>query len=106
MKPITAAEFNAEVLNAREPVVVDFYTSGCAPCRALSPILEEWETESGGGLKVVKVDAVAEAQLAASYGVTAVPALYLFSNGICVAQTIGLKSKNNLKQWFEDANRV
>jgi thioredoxin 1 len=103
MKPITAAEFSAEVLDAREPVVVDFYTADCPPCRALAPILEDWELESEGALKVVKVDAASETQLSASYGVTAVPALYLFSNGKCVAQTIGLKSKSNLKKWFDEA---
>ena len=105
MKSITAAEFDSEVLTAREPVVVDFYTAECPPCRALSPILEEWELESAGSFKLVKVDAAAEPQLAASYGVRAVPALYLFSGGKCVGQSVGLKSKNNLKKWFQEAER-
>jgi thioredoxin len=105
MKKISASEFDSEVLASKQPVVVDFYTDSCPPCRALSPILQEWENESGNSFKVVKVDAAAEYTLAASYGVTAVPALFLFSNGKVVAQSLGLKSKNSLKQWAGEALR-
>ena len=103
MKQITRAEFDSEVLASSAPVLVDFYTDSCPPCRAMAPILLEWETEANGSLKFVKVDAGSELELAASYRVNAVPAFYLFSKGRCVAQTVGLKSKNNIKKWFDDA---
>jgi len=105
MKQINSAQFESEVLGAKGPVLVDFFTEDCNPCRALAPILQEWELESEAGVKVVKVDAVADQALAVSYNVGAVPALFLFVDGKCVAQTVGLKSKRNLTQWVEDALR-
>ena len=105
MKNITSAEFNSEVLTNKQPVLVDFYTDGCPPCRALAPVLQDWEQESANSLKIVKVDAAAQQDLAISYGVNVVPTLFLFSNGKVVAQTVGFKSKNALKQWAEEALR-
>jgi thioredoxin 1 len=103
MKQISSDQFDTEVLRSTEPVIVDFFTEDCAPCRAMSPILAELELEANNALRVVKVDAAAEAPLASSYRVNAVPAIFLFSNGKCVAQMVGLKSKNNLKKWADDA---
>src|SRR5262249_9397203 len=50
MKNVDSAQFSSEVLGSKEPVVVDFYTQDCQPCRILSPVLEEWESESNGAL--------------------------------------------------------
>ena len=105
MKNVDSVQFSSEVLGSKEPVVVDFYTQDCQPCRALSPILEEWESESNGTFRVVKVDAATETTLASSYSVRAVPAVFLFSNGKCVGQSGGLKSKAGMKKWYEDALR-
>jgi thioredoxin 1 len=105
MKNVDSTQFSSEVLGSKEPVVVDFYTQECAPCRMISPVLEEWETESNGAFRVVKVDAAAEAALASSYGVRAIPAVFLFSNGKCIGQSVGLKSKANMKKWYEDTLR-
>jgi thioredoxin 1 len=106
MRQITAAQFDSEVMGSKEPIVVDFYTDDCPPCRALSPILQEWEQEANNAFKVVKVDAAAEATLASQYGVRSVPTVLLFSGGRCLAQTIGLKSKKDLKKWFDDGLRT
>jgi thioredoxin 1 len=106
MKQITAADFEAEVLRSKQPVLVDFYTDSCAPCRMMSPLLQELEAEAGGQFKVFKVDAAAEIELAATYGVRAVPAFYAFANGQCVGQTVGAKSKANMKKWFDDSIRT
>jgi|SRR5262245_15483858 len=106
MKQITAAEFEAEVLRSKQPVLVDFYTDTCQPCRMMSPVLQELETEAGGQLKVFKVDAASETELAATYGVRAVPAFYAFANGQCVGQTVGAKSKANMKKWLDDSIRT
>ena len=103
MRQITGAEFDAEVIGSKQPVVVDFYTDDCPPCRALSPVLQQWEEDSNGAYKVVKVDAAVEQSLAASYGVRAVPSLFLFSNGKCVGQTVGLKSKGNMQKWVSES---
>ena len=103
MKQVSAAEFESEVLRSQEPVLVDFFTSECSPCRMMAPVLQEIETEAQGQFKVVKVDAAAEAELAVQYGVRAVPAFFAFSKGKCVGQTVGAKSKANMKKWFEDS---
>lgn len=103
MKQISSTEFESEVLRATEPVLVDFFTDHCGPCRMLAPVLEEIGRESQGHIKVVKVDAASESALAASLGVNAVPALFAFKNGNVVGQTVGLKSKASLKKWFEDS---
>ena len=106
MKQISSTEFDAEVLRSKEPVLVDFFTDGCGPCRMLAPVLEELASEGNGLFKLVKVDAASESALAASLGVNAVPALFVFKNGNVIGQTIGLKSKASLKKWFEDSLRT
>jgi thioredoxin 1 len=106
MKQINTAQFETEVLGSKEPVLVDFYTDSYPPCRTMAPVLQEMEAEANGQFKVVKVDAAAEVELAASYGVRSVPSFFAFSNGKCVGQTIGSKSKANMKKWFEDSVRA
>ncbi|MFO1487369.1 MAG: thioredoxin [Verrucomicrobiota bacterium] len=106
MKQITAAEFETEVLGSKEPVLVDFYTDGCSPCKMMAPVLQEMETEANGQFKIVKIDAAAEGQLASSFGVRAVPTFLAFSNGKCLGQTVGAKSKASLKKWLEDSVRA
>jgi thioredoxin 1 len=105
VKQITHSEFDAAVLRSREPVLVDFFTDGCGPCRMMAPILQEIETEANGALQVVKIDAATEPALAASYRVQAVPAFLAFVNGRCVGQTQGTKSKTSMKKWFADSLR-
>ncbi|MEI9863408.1 MAG: thioredoxin family protein [Limisphaerales bacterium] len=105
MKQITGAEFESEVLGSKEPVLVDFYTDTCPPCRMMAPVLQEMENESNGQYKVVKIDAGAELQLTSSFRVNSVPAFFVFANGKCVGQTIGAKSKNHMKKWLEDSIR-
>ena len=103
MKQNTQIDFEFEVLAAKQPVLVDFYTDTCPPCRAMAPVLQEWETEANGAVKIVKVNAAEEPGLATTYRVNAVPKFLLFSNGQCVGQTIGAKSKNSMKKWFDDS---
>jgi len=93
MKQVASAEFESEVLRSKEPVLVDFFTETCPPCRMMAPVLQEIETEAQGIFKVVKVDAGTEQELAAEYGVRAVPAFFAFSNGKCVGQTVGANQR-------------
>jgi thioredoxin 1 len=105
MKQITSAEFEAEVLKSAQPVLVDFYTDNCGPCRMMAPTLQEIETEANGSLKIVKVDVAAEPMLASQFRVTAMPTFLAFAKGNCVGQTVGAKSKASMKQWFEESVR-
>ena len=106
MKQVSGIDFETEVLRSKEPVLVDFFTETCPPCKMMAPVLQEISDEANGQFKIVKVDAATEAELAATYGVRAVPAFYAFANGKCVAQTVGAKSKANMKKWFEDSIRA
>lgn len=106
MKQVSGIDFETEVLLSKEPVLVDFFTETCPPCKMMAPVLQEISDEANGQFKIVKVDAAAEAELAATYNVRAVPAFYAFANGKCVGQTVGAKSKANMKKWFEDSVRT
>jgi thioredoxin-like negative regulator of GroEL len=99
MKQISAADFPAEVLQSPIPVIVDFFTKECAPCRTLKATLEHLEREQAGQFKVVTLDASADAELAAWHRVNSVPAIFLYRGGQCVGQRSGLPSKRDLLQW-------
>jgi thioredoxin 1 len=106
MTQITGAEFESQVLGSKEPVIVDFYTNDCPPCRMMAPLLQEMEAEAKGQFKVVKIDAAVEMQLASQFRVSSVPAFFVFANGKCVGQTLGAKSKVHMKKWLEDSIRT
>jgi len=89
----TVASFQKEVLEASEPVVVDFWAEWCGPCRMISPILEEISNEYQGKLKIVKVNVDEEPQLAMDYQVTGIPLLGVFHNGKMVKQMVGARPK-------------
>lgn len=99
MKQITATEFAAEVLQSPIPVIVDFSTESCTPCRTLKVALDQLEREQAGQLKVVTLDASADAELAARHRVNTVPALFLYRAGECVGQRSGVASKKELLNW-------
>ena len=99
MKHITATEFPAEVLQSPIPVIVDFSTQECVPCRTLKATLEALEREQAGQFKVVSLDASADAELAARHRVNSVPALFLYRAGQCVGQRSGVASKKDLGNW-------
>lgn len=89
----TVASFQKEVLEASEPVVVDFWAEWCGPCRMISPILDEISNEYQGKLKIVKVNVDEEPQLAMDYQVTGIPLLGVFHNGKMVKQMVGARPK-------------
>src|SRR5262245_39854943 len=98
MNEITSNHFMDEVLHATSPVLVDFFTPECSPCRRMMPVLEEIESECAGELKMVKVNAGEATELAVRYRIVAVPTFILFCGGQPVAETRGLKAKKDLQQ--------
>ena len=80
-KDVTAASFQADVLDSARPVLVDFWAEWCGPCRMVSPILDEISVEYADKISIVKVNVDNEPDLAQKYGITGIPALQVFNGG-------------------------
>lgn len=100
---VTDANFDAEVLQSDQPVLVDFWAEWCGPCKMIAPILEEISGEYGDKLKIVKIDCDANPDTPANMGVRGIPTLTLFNAGDKVAQQTGALSKSQLSA-FIDSN--
>jgi thioredoxin 1 len=94
---VKTSQFDQEVIESSVPVLVDFYADWCGPCRLQSPILDELATESGGSYHIVKVDVDQEPELAARFGVTALPTLLLINGGEVTERLVGLANKAKLR---------
>ncbi len=90
---ITDANFDAEVRQSTEPVLVDFWAPWCGPCKMLGPILDELADEFQGKAKIGKVNIDEHQQVAGQYGVSSIPTILIFKGGEVVEQHVGLKPK-------------
>ena len=104
-EPIEVSDqtFDAEVLQASVPVLVDFWAPWCGPCRMVAPIVEELADEYGPKVKFVKVNTDESFNTAASYGIRSIPTLIVFKGGKPVGQIIGFRPKNDLKRVIDQA---
>ena len=89
-KRVSGADFQAEVLDGALPVLVEFYSDSCIPCKQLSPILGGLEDDYEDQIKIVKVNVNFDADLAAKYEVAASPTILIFKNGEEVRRVRGL----------------
>ena len=105
MKPIavTDSNFDAEVLRASRPVLVDFWAEWCGPCRMIAPFLEELATDMAGRVLVAKVNIDENPQTPMKYGVRGIPTVILFKDGQVAATKIGALPKSKLYEWVEAA---
>lgn len=93
---VSSGEFQSKVLDAAEPVLVDFFATWCGPCKMIAPVIDEVAAEVEGRARVVKVDIDASPDIAGRYGVMSVPTLIVFRNGQPVRQAVGVQPKQNL----------
>lgn len=92
----TDANFQQEVLQSKEPVLVDFWAVWCMPCRAIAPAVEALATEYKGRAKVGKLNVDENMQTAARYGIRSIPTLLVFKDGKPVDQIVGVQPKDKL----------
>jgi len=100
---VTDVTFEEEVLQASEPVLVDFWATWCRPCLMIGSLIEELANENSGSIKVVKVDIDESRDVAAGYGVSSIPTLMVFKDGNVVERFVGMQSKNRLQQAIDEA---
>ena len=93
---VTDANFKAEVLDAKVPVLVDFWASWCSPCKMIAPIVEDLASEYDGKVKVVKVDVDANPATPGMFGVMSIPTLMLFEAGQARERIVGYQAKAKL----------
>ena len=100
---VTDSSFEADVLGADIPVVVDFWAEWCGPCKQISPALEEIAGELGGKIKVAKVNIDENPMAPSRYGIRGIPTLLLFKGGELVDRKVGADSKRGIENWISGA---
>ncbi|MET3792131.1 thioredoxin [Aquamicrobium terrae] len=95
--------FQADVLDAKEPVVVDFWAEWCGPCKMIGPSLEEISNELGGKVKIAKLNIDENPELAAQFGVRSIPTLMIFKDGQVADTKVGAAPKTALSHWINGA---
>ena len=96
-RDVTDASIEADVLKSDKPIMVDFWAEWCGPCRAVSPILDKIAEENSEKLKIVKLNVDDNPATAEKYGITSIPAMYVFDKGEVVKRVIGAKPKPALE---------
>jgi thioredoxin 1 len=94
----TGKDFQKHVLESAVPVLVDFFAPWCGPCRLLSPLLERLEPELDGKARLVSVNVDEAGELAAQYGIMAVPTVLIFKNGQLTSRLLGLRKAEEFRE--------
>ena len=92
-----AAQFEQEVLQSDLPVLVDFWATWCGPCRMQAPAVAQIAEEQAGKVRVAKVDVDEVPELAQKYGISSIPSLLIFKNGVKTNMVVGIHSKGQLE---------
>jgi len=99
----TDDNFETEVLQSDQPVLVDFWAEWCMPCKMLAPTIDEVASSFSGKAKVGKVDTDSNQTVSMKYGISAIPTVLLFKDGEVAKKFVGLTNKNDLEAALNDA---
>ena len=100
---VTDQNFEQTVLNADQPVIVDFWAEWCGPCKALGPLVDDLATELQGKAKVVKMNIDDNPNVPTKYGIRGIPTLMVFKGGEVTETKVGGMSKAQLEEWANQA---
>ena len=98
VKELSDRDFETEVLQSAEPVLVDFWAPWCGPCRLVAPLVEELAKENAGTLKVTKINIDDSPDTAAAYGISSIPTLMIFKGGEIAERFVGVQPKKRLQE--------
>ena len=101
IKHVSDSSFEADVLKAEQPVLVDFWAEWCGPCKSIAPALDELAGIYNGKLTVAKVNVDDNRSIPAKYGIRGIPTLMVFKNGELAATKVGALSKAQLAQFID-----
>ena len=99
----TDTNFDAEVLKSKEPVLVDFWAAWCAPCRAITPVVEQLAKEHAGKVKIGKLNIDESPQVPTQYEVRSIPTLLMFKDGKVIGQLVGAVPKPKIDELLKKA---
>lgn len=101
-KAVSDDSFEADVLKAGGPVLVDFWAEWCGPCKQISPALDQIASEHSGKITVAKVNIDENPMTPGKYGVRGIPTLMIFNNGELVSTKVGAMAKGKIEEWINE----
>jgi thioredoxin 1 len=101
VKHVTDDSFEQDVLQASEPVLVDYWAEWCGPCKMIAPVLDEVGKDYAGRLTVAKLNVDENPKTPPRYGIRGIPTLMLFKGGNVEATKVGALSKSQLAAWLD-----